>query len=109
MAEIILSELYPTPWGIVESRRSEIESGGYGIFERVLNEEIYKLFYPLSKVAQLMDCHPSTARKWLWEDNDPRYIVKDGEMLYHKDDAIATVEHRKSVKAAKKQKSKEAA
>lgn len=79
MAEVILSELYPSPWGIVESRRSEIEAGSHGIFERVLNEEINNMFYPIARVAQIMGCHPSTARRWLHDfDGDPRYIIRGG-------------------------------
>lgn len=102
MPELQLEELYPTAWGIVENRRSKIETGSYGSYERILREEIAKIFFPLTKVSQLMLCCATTARKWMWEQCEPRYIVRCGEVLYHKDDVARAVSHRKSIKESKK-------
>lgn len=102
MPELRLDEMYPTAWGIVESRRAEIEGGSYGSYDRILAQEVAKLFFPLSKVSQLMLCCSSTARKWLWEQNEPRYIVWGGEILYHKDDVAEAILYRKRMKESKK-------
>lgn len=99
-----LENIYNSPWGIVESRRSEIEKGTYGVFERILAEEIGKHFLSTDEVAQLMEVHPSTARRWL-HDSDPRYILHEARTLYFRMDAMEIVDKRKRKKeeaAAKK-------
>ena len=54
MPELSLKEMYPTPWGIVESRRAEIERGSHGAFERIMSEEIERMFMSISGVARAM-------------------------------------------------------
>ena len=102
MAQICtLSDIFQSAWGITEPRRSEIEGGGYGCFEKILNEEIQKAFFDADGVAALMGVRQSTARRWL-KDGDARCIIHENKHLYYKQDVMVIVEKRKAkkVKAA---------
>lgn len=98
-----LGGIYQSPWGIIEHRRAEVESGKFGIFDKVLAEEINNQFMHCDGVAALMGAHPSTAMRWL-DDADAGYIIHDTRKLFIKEDAFAVVEKRKEIKAAIKAK-----
>lgn len=98
-----LEEIFQSPWGIIKNRRAEVESGKFGIFDKVMEEEISNQFLHCDGVAALMEAHPSTAKRWL-DDADPRFIIHDQKKLFMKEDAFAVVEKRKQIKEAIKAK-----
>lgn len=98
-----LEEIFKSSWGIIEHRREEVESGKFGIFEKVMEEEINNQFLHCDGVAALMEAHPSTAMRWL-DDANARFIVHATRKLFIKQDAFAVVERRKEIKAAIKAK-----
>jgi hypothetical protein len=96
-----IDEIFQGPWGIVEERRTEIETGHYGAFDRIYQEEIEKNFLPISSAAELLGCHESTARDWLREA-DSRYIIRGAAYLYLVTDVEATKAKRLAHQAAKR-------
>lgn len=103
MPQIELHDVFKSPRGIVEGRWDEIESAGYGAFDRILDEEVRKQFLSTEHVAYLMDACTSTARRWL-RDHNPRYIVYETKTLYLREDAEAVVAARTLAKETKKAK-----
>jgi hypothetical protein len=97
MPECTLEEIFKGPWGLVEHRRSEVESGHFGVFAKILEEEICRHFSTAEGVAALMEVHPSTACRWL-RRYDPRYIVRDGAHWYHLEDVARIIQSRKESK-----------
>jgi hypothetical protein len=77
-----IDELFKGPWGIVESRRKDIQAGPFGSFDRIYEEEVSSNFVPIQKVAALLDCHEATARDWL-RQCDARYIKRTLAHLYY--------------------------
>lgn len=98
MGMVTVESLFNGPWGIVESRRDEIESGAHGAFGRVYEEEVARNFLPIGKVAELLGCHEDTARKRLHQA-DARYIKRSLAHLYFKADAEAVKARRAAAKA----------
>ena len=97
-----VNEMFKTPWGIVERRRSEIEQGSHGAFDRIYKEELAKQFLSLAEAAKLMRCCDSTARKWLMEA-DARFIVDGLTYRYYEKD----VQDARRIRAESKPKPKE--
>jgi excisionase family DNA binding protein len=93
--------LFSGPWGIVEARRQEIESGTYGTFERVFKEEVERTFLPIEETAALIGCSESTARKWLREC-DAKFIAIGQLYRYYKPDVEKATAERIKRKAAGK-------
>ncbi len=85
MGEVTIEVLFDGPWGIVESRRSEIEAGSYGAFDRIYDEEAVSNCLPIREVATMLDCHESTARNWL-NRCDARYIKRALAHLFYRPD-----------------------
>lgn len=98
-----LEEIYKSPWGIIEHRRAEVESGKFGIFDKIMEEEINNQFLHCDGIAALMEVHPHTAKKWL-DDADARFIIHGQRKLFMKEDAFAVAEKRKQKKLAIKEK-----
>ena len=92
-----LTDIYDSPWGIVEHRRAEIESGAYGTFDRVFAEEVDKAFPAIEQVSLAMECSVSTARRWI-EKSDTRFIVVEGKNRYLREDVLALKERRDASK-----------
>lgn len=78
----------------MQSRRAEIESGGAGIFNKIVAEEVAKHFMHIEQVATAMECHKNTAGKRLRYD-DPIYIIYDGQRLYQREDMDRIIAARK--------------
>jgi hypothetical protein len=97
MALTTIDELFGGPWGIVESRRQEIESGSFGAFDRIYKEEVARNFIPISKVAGLLDCHESTARKAM-QGGNARYVTEGQSHLYFKPDVDSAQQQRAEAK-----------
>ena len=85
---VTVEETFGGPWGIVAERRSEIEAGGYGAFDRIYKEQVAANFLPITTVAEMLGCHESTARKRL-RAAKARYIVKGLAHCYFKPDVEA--------------------
>lgn len=85
MALTSIDELFGGPWGIVESRRGEIESGAYGALDRIYQQEVAVNFLAIGMAAAVLGCHESTARKRLREA-DARFIERDQAHLYYRPD-----------------------
>lgn len=107
MSYCTLDSIFESPWGIVEHRRPEIESGAYGHFEKILNEEIGRRFLSIDGVAQVLDAHPSTIRRWL-KNSYLRFIIHEQRKLYFKEDALEVVERQKRIQAEAKARQREA-
>ena len=86
MPQVTIKEIFTTPWGLLASRRQEVESASYGQFAKIEKEELEKNFLSFSTIARLMDCSESTARRWI-NRGDPRFIVRDGCKAFLKEDA----------------------
>ena len=93
--ETTLRELFQAPWGILQARRGEVESGPYGAHDRIMEEEISSQFLPVESVAGDMGCHEATARKWMREHGG-RYIVRAGRYCYYRPDVIRIAALRKA-------------
>jgi hypothetical protein len=101
-----IEEIHKSPWGIVARRRKEIERGAYGVFDKVLAEEIDKQFPTAKMAAKIMVCSESTARRWL-QDSDSRFIVHEGITRFCRDDVVKVTGIRNAKiqeRAAKKEK-----
>lgn len=81
MSQVYAKDLYPGAWGIVHSRRDEIEAGPNGTFDRIMREELEKNFFTIAKCAEALDVHESTARRLMREEGVD-YIMHDGMALY---------------------------
>jgi hypothetical protein len=90
-----INALFGGPWGIVESRRVEIESGSHGTFDRIYAQEVSRNFLPIQVVAGLFDCHESTARHWL-RKRDARFIACGLSHRYYLPDVEKTKIERQS-------------
>lgn len=83
-----VEEIFGGAWGMLEARRAEIESGSYGIFDRVYHQELLINFLTIHAAATIMDCCVATARKRLRNEN-ARYIIKNQSHLFYIDDVEA--------------------
>jgi hypothetical protein len=101
MGETSIEDLFDGPWGIVESRRSEVETGSYGAFDRVYDEEVVSNFLPIREVASMLGCHESTARDWL-NRCDARYIKRSLAHLFYRPDVETAKAKRAELKADRK-------
>ena len=108
MPECTLQEIYKSPWGIVASRRADVEGASYGGFGKIMDEEIAKQFIAIESVAELMDVHESTARRWVSRE-DPRFITRGFRKLYCREDVQAMIATRLRQKSAGKSSVSEAA
>jgi hypothetical protein len=104
MGKITIDQQFNGPWDVVETRKQEIESGPYGTLERVFKEEVGRNFIPVAEAALLVDCHESTARKWL-RRCDARFIADGLSHRYYRLD----VEEAKAERAGRKTARKSAA
>lgn len=96
--------VFGSPWGIVEHRRGEIEIGHFGAFDRIYGEEVARWFLSIDRVAGLLECHESTARKAM-QKHDCRYLAEGNSFLYY----LKDVEMVRGVRARRKQEKKSAA
>ena len=92
-----IGQLFSGSWGIVEGRRAEIEFGSHGVFDRIYEEEVCRNFLSIRAVAQLFDCHESTARNWLTKSG-ARFIVRDLSHLYFMPDVAKTKTERQTAR-----------
>lgn len=102
MPQTTIEEVFQGPWGIVQSRREEIESGSFGSFDRIHQEEVSRNFLSLPRAMQLLNRSESTARKRL---QDARYIMRGGAHWYYLPDVQAVksaIEEAERQRAAKK-------
>ncbi len=101
MGLMTIDDLFGGSWGIVEARRHEIENGPYGTLKRVVEEEVERNFLPISVAAALLDCHESTARKWL-RRFDARFIAEGQSHRYYGPDVEEAKGRRTERKSARR-------
>lgn len=87
--------------GLVASRRDDIESAPYGGFEKILDEEVREHFLSINGVAAVMEVHETTAWRWLAQ-SEPRYIEKDRQKLYLREDVLVVKGRRAASKESKR-------
>lgn len=86
MSNTTIQMIFPSPWGILENRREEIERGGYGTLKAVFDDEINRLFVDIST---LKGNHPTLSAKRLraaLKTCEARYIVHEGRKMFLRED-----------------------
>ena len=106
MRLVTIEEIYKSFWGLVESRREEIEQSPSGGFEKIYREELDRQFPNFRRITTIMQCSESTARKWAVKYKC-RYILHEGIQRVLASDVLKMASDWEAIEAERERKRRE--